>query len=187
MTETPFGDLDDYFALPRVSGLAVSADGSRVVTTISELNEKRTELRRLGVGTRPEGQNPCPQADQGCQGRVGTWLHRERRPVVRRGAPDRGRRQAARGVVESARGRRRGRRGPGTARRRRGRQGGARRRAGRCACTAVCRRQAPSTTTVGCGIYARTPRSPRSCIPAIRSGTGTPISAPPPRICSRWI
>lgn len=43
MTATPFGDLDDYFALPRVAGLAVSADGSRVVTTISELNDKRTE------------------------------------------------------------------------------------------------------------------------------------------------
>jgi dipeptidyl aminopeptidase/acylaminoacyl peptidase len=43
MTETPFGDLDDFFALPRVSGLAVSPDGSRVVTTVSELSEKRTE------------------------------------------------------------------------------------------------------------------------------------------------
>ena len=42
MTETPFGDLDDFFALPRVSGLAVSPDGSRVVTTVSELSEKRT-------------------------------------------------------------------------------------------------------------------------------------------------
>lgn len=40
---TPFDDLDDYFALPRVSGLAVSPDGSRVVTTVAELNDKRTE------------------------------------------------------------------------------------------------------------------------------------------------
>ena len=32
MTETPFGDLDDFIALPRVSGLAGSPDGSRVVT-----------------------------------------------------------------------------------------------------------------------------------------------------------
>lgn len=43
MTQTPFHDLDDYLALPRVSGLAVSPDGSRIVTTISELNDKRTE------------------------------------------------------------------------------------------------------------------------------------------------
>jgi len=33
MTESPFGDLDDFLALPRVSGLAVSPDGSRVVFT----------------------------------------------------------------------------------------------------------------------------------------------------------
>ncbi len=43
MTATAFDNLDDYLALPRVSGLAVSADGSRVVTTVAELNEKRTE------------------------------------------------------------------------------------------------------------------------------------------------
>jgi len=41
MTETSFGDLDDFVALPRVSGL--STDGSRVVSTVSELNDKRTE------------------------------------------------------------------------------------------------------------------------------------------------
>ena len=52
--------------------------------------------------------------------------------------------------------------------------------------TAVCRRRAASTTTAGCGICARTTRSPRSCTPAIRSGTGTRISAPAPRICSHW-
>src|SRR3977135_231812 len=46
MTETastPFSDLDDYLALPRVSGLAVSPDGYRVVTTVTALNDKRTE------------------------------------------------------------------------------------------------------------------------------------------------
>ena len=43
-TVTPFGDLDQFLALPRVSGLAVSPDGSRVVTSIAELNDKRTEF-----------------------------------------------------------------------------------------------------------------------------------------------
>jgi dipeptidyl aminopeptidase/acylaminoacyl peptidase len=42
-SHTPFGDLDEFLALPRVAGLAVSADGSRAVTAVSELNEKRTE------------------------------------------------------------------------------------------------------------------------------------------------
>ena len=43
MTATAFDNLDDYLALPRVSGLAVSADGSRVVATVAELNDKRNE------------------------------------------------------------------------------------------------------------------------------------------------
>ena len=42
MTATAFDNLDDYLALPRVSGMAVSADGSRVVTTVAEPNDKRT-------------------------------------------------------------------------------------------------------------------------------------------------
>ncbi|MGY4710462.1 prolyl oligopeptidase family serine peptidase [Mycolicibacterium sp. CBM1] len=43
MTSGPFADLDDYIALPRISGLAVSADGSRVVTTVAHLNATKTE------------------------------------------------------------------------------------------------------------------------------------------------
>ncbi len=35
MAATPFHDLDEFLALPRVGGLAVSRDGSRVVTTIA--------------------------------------------------------------------------------------------------------------------------------------------------------
>src|SRR6476469_1463974 len=37
---TPFDDLDEFLALPRVSGLAVAPDGSRVVPSISEHDEK---------------------------------------------------------------------------------------------------------------------------------------------------
>lgn len=39
---SPFADLDEFLALPRVSGVAVSPDGSRAVTTISELDAART-------------------------------------------------------------------------------------------------------------------------------------------------
>src|SRR6478752_6964821 len=38
--ETPFHDLDHYLAIPRVGGLALSTDGSRLVTTVSTLNAK---------------------------------------------------------------------------------------------------------------------------------------------------
>lgn len=38
----PFHNLNDYVALPRQSGLAMSPDGSRLVTTISELKTDKT-------------------------------------------------------------------------------------------------------------------------------------------------
>jgi dipeptidyl aminopeptidase/acylaminoacyl peptidase len=41
-TSTPFTDLDDYLALRRVSGLALSPDGSRLVVSVAALDEKRT-------------------------------------------------------------------------------------------------------------------------------------------------
>ena len=68
MTETPFGDLDCYFALPRVSGLAVSPDGSRVVTTISALNEKRTEYVTAVWELDPEGLAQARRLTRGAKG-----------------------------------------------------------------------------------------------------------------------
>ena len=68
MAETPFGDLDDYFALPRVSALAVSPDGSRVVTTISELNDKRTEYITAIVELDPDGLRPARRLTRGAKG-----------------------------------------------------------------------------------------------------------------------
>ncbi|MGN8050547.1 alpha/beta fold hydrolase [Curtobacterium sp. 22159] len=43
---TPFSDLDQYTALPRVDGIAVSPDGSRVALTVSVLDEDGTGYRR---------------------------------------------------------------------------------------------------------------------------------------------
>ena len=68
MTENPFGDLDDYFALPRVSGLAVSPDGLRVVTTVSELNEKRTEYVTAVWELDPRGRAPARRLTRGAKG-----------------------------------------------------------------------------------------------------------------------
>ena len=65
---TPFADLDDYIALPRVSGLAVSADGSRVVTTVSELNDKRTEYVTAVWEIDPAGQRPARRLTRGAKG-----------------------------------------------------------------------------------------------------------------------
>jgi dipeptidyl aminopeptidase/acylaminoacyl peptidase len=69
MTEpTPFGDLDAYVALPRVSGLAVSADGTRVVTTVAELNDKRTEYISAIWEVDPTGAQPARRLTRGAKG-----------------------------------------------------------------------------------------------------------------------
>jgi dipeptidyl aminopeptidase/acylaminoacyl peptidase len=68
MADTPFGDLDDYLALPRVSGLAVSPDGSRVVTTVSELNDKRTEYVTAVWELDPKGRTSARRLTRGAKG-----------------------------------------------------------------------------------------------------------------------
>ncbi|BBX24881.1 TolB-like translocation protein [Mycolicibacterium alvei] len=65
---TAFNDLDDYFALPRVSGLAVSPDGSRLVTTVSTLNDKRTEFVSAIWELDPAGVEPARRLTQGAKG-----------------------------------------------------------------------------------------------------------------------
>ena len=71
MTETastPFWNLDDYIALPRVAGLAVSPDGSRVVTTVTELNDKRTEYVSAVWEVDPKGERPARRLTRGAKG-----------------------------------------------------------------------------------------------------------------------
>jgi dipeptidyl aminopeptidase/acylaminoacyl peptidase len=65
---TPFSDLDDYIALPRVAGLAVSPDGSRVVTTVAELNDKRTEYVSAVWEVDPAGERPARRLTRGAKG-----------------------------------------------------------------------------------------------------------------------
>ncbi|WP_445166011.1 S9 family peptidase [Mycolicibacterium sp. Dal123E01] len=68
MTSGPFDDLDDYLALPRVSGLAVSADGSRVVTCIAELNAAKTEFVTAIWELDPAGVTPARRLTRGAKG-----------------------------------------------------------------------------------------------------------------------
>lgn len=68
MAPTPFDDLDDYLAVPRVSGLAVSPDGSRVVTTVSRLDEKRTEYLSAVWELDPQGRRPARRLTRGAKG-----------------------------------------------------------------------------------------------------------------------
>src|SRR6202034_1622766 len=68
VTATAFDNLDDYLALPRVSGLAVSADGSRVVTTVAELNDKRTDYVSAICEVDPGGGKPARRLTRGSNG-----------------------------------------------------------------------------------------------------------------------
>ncbi|MFZ7087715.1 S9 family peptidase [Curtobacterium sp. RRHDQ10] len=43
---TPFSDLESFIALPRVDGIALAPDGTRVVLTVSTLDHDRTGYRR---------------------------------------------------------------------------------------------------------------------------------------------
>ena len=65
---SPFGDLDTFLALPRVSGLAVSPDGSRVVTTISQLDDKGTEFLSSLWELDPAGHRPARRITHGATG-----------------------------------------------------------------------------------------------------------------------
>src|ERR1700744_20975 len=68
MTATAFDNLDDFLALPRVSGLAVSADGARVGTTVAELNDKRTEYVGAIWEVDPAGERPARRLTGGPNG-----------------------------------------------------------------------------------------------------------------------
>lgn len=65
---TPFADLDDFLALPRVFGLSVSPDGSRVVTTVSEIDDTGTEFVTAVWELDPLGTAPARRLTRGVKG-----------------------------------------------------------------------------------------------------------------------
>ncbi|WP_460358020.1 prolyl oligopeptidase family serine peptidase [Mycobacterium sp. ZZG] len=65
---TVFHDLDRFLALPRVAALAVSPDGSRVVTTVAELDDKRTEFVTALWELDPTGGRPARRLTYGAKG-----------------------------------------------------------------------------------------------------------------------
>jgi dipeptidyl aminopeptidase/acylaminoacyl peptidase len=71
VTETPntdFHDPQDYVALPRVAGLALSPDGTRLVTTAATLNPERTRLRPALWEIDPSGERPAGRLTRGATG-----------------------------------------------------------------------------------------------------------------------
>src|ERR1700742_2885826 len=68
MTATAFDNLDDYLALPRVAGLAVSAGGARVGTTVAELNDKLAGYVSAIWEVDPTGEKPARRLTRGPNG-----------------------------------------------------------------------------------------------------------------------
>ncbi|MCG7596047.1 prolyl oligopeptidase family serine peptidase [Mycobacterium sp. PSTR-4-N] len=72
--DSPFDDLDTYLSLPRVGGLAITPDGSRVVTTVSELSDDRTEFVSAIWELDPAGTAPARRITRGRTGETAPAL-----------------------------------------------------------------------------------------------------------------
>ncbi len=68
---TAFGDLDEYVALPRMSGLVLSADGSRLVTQVSTVNHDRTKVHTALWEVYPTRARPARRLTRSAQGETG--------------------------------------------------------------------------------------------------------------------
>ena len=176
---TPFDDLDDYLALAAGLGLAVSADGSRVVTTVAELNAAKTEFVTAVWELDPAGAAPARRLTRGAKGEVAPDFTADGDLLFLAARPDRRRRQAAGPLwrLPAAGGEavQAGWRCPAVSPR------CGRRRAH--ATVVVAAPLLPSADDVDDDRRLRTLRkdnkmSARSCTPAIRCGTGTTTSAP---------
>ncbi|MEU7814626.1 S9 family peptidase [Pseudonocardia sp. NPDC049154] len=65
---TPFADLQSFVALPRLAGLALSPDGSRLVTTVAGLDRDRTAWRPALWEVDPAGEAPAHRLTRGPKG-----------------------------------------------------------------------------------------------------------------------
>ena len=61
----PFADLDAFAALPRLAGLALSPDGTRLVTTVATLTADATRWRGSLWEVDPAGQRPARRLTRG--------------------------------------------------------------------------------------------------------------------------
>jgi dipeptidyl aminopeptidase/acylaminoacyl peptidase len=68
---TPFHDLDHYLSIPRVSGLSLSPDGTRLVTTVATLNGKGTEYATALWELDPTGQKQARRITRSAKGEAG--------------------------------------------------------------------------------------------------------------------
>lgn len=68
---TVFHDLSHYVAVPRLSGLAMSPDGTRLVTTVATLNRKGTGYTTALWEVDPTGERPAHRLTRSTKGEAG--------------------------------------------------------------------------------------------------------------------
>lgn len=68
---TAFHDLDEYVALPRMSGLVLSPDGSRLVTQVSTVNHDATKVHTALWEVYPTRARPARRLTRSAQGETG--------------------------------------------------------------------------------------------------------------------
>src|SRR6188768_661911 len=68
MTSTPFDDLEQYVAIPRASGLALSPGGSRLVTSVATLDAKSTKFVTALWEVDPSGEKPARRLTRSAKG-----------------------------------------------------------------------------------------------------------------------
>jgi len=71
MLTTPFHDLDEYVRLPRISGLVLSPDGSRLVTQVATLNHDGTKTHTALWEVYPSRAKPSRRLTRSAQGETG--------------------------------------------------------------------------------------------------------------------
>ncbi|WP_223881128.1 S9 family peptidase [Nesterenkonia ebinurensis] len=69
--DSTFSDLDHYVAHPRIGGLALSPDGSRLVTTVQTLNTKKNGYVTAIWEVDPTGQRPARRLTRSAKGEAG--------------------------------------------------------------------------------------------------------------------
>ncbi|MFP5336506.1 MAG: alpha/beta fold hydrolase [Actinomycetes bacterium] len=70
-TSGPFADLDAYVALPRVDGLALSPDGTRLVVGVQTLDRKKTRYVTALWEVDPAGERPARRLTRSAKGESG--------------------------------------------------------------------------------------------------------------------
>ncbi|HEY7176922.1 MAG TPA: S9 family peptidase [Micromonosporaceae bacterium] len=69
--QTPFHDLEAYIALPRVGGLVLSPDGSRLITSVATLDPKKVRYVNALWEVDPAGVRPARRLTRSAKGESG--------------------------------------------------------------------------------------------------------------------